>query len=221
MKLSFDLRNRWRATTALCVVSTLAIVTASYGAEWGRSSWDKRKHDTHHHSGQDNGNNNDHDHDNRDHDNHDNASTASPINHVIVLIGENRGLDHTFGVYRPKGKGQTISNLLSKGIVNEDGSPGPNFAQAQQFSVAGQPSFYIGAPTIAKSPYSPTNAMPQPNTAGTPSAPSDTSPPFKTIVEASVEKDMNPADLDILTTGFTGLPANSLDPRVPGAGTLP
>ena len=44
MKLSFDLRNRWRATTALCVVSTLAIVTASYGAEWGRSNWDKRKH---------------------------------------------------------------------------------------------------------------------------------------------------------------------------------
>jgi phospholipase C len=31
---------------------------------------------------------------------------------------------------------------------------------------------------------------------------------------------MNPADLDILTTGFTGLPANSLDTRVPGAGML-
>src|SRR5712675_3516995 len=120
MKLSFDLRNRWRATTALCVVSTLAIASASYGAEWGRSSWDKRKHDPHHHSGQDNGNNNDHDH---GHDNdHDHATTESPIKHVIVLIGENRGLDHTFGVYRPKGKGQTISNLLSKGIVNEDGS---------------------------------------------------------------------------------------------------
>ena len=69
-----------------------------------------------------------------------------PIKHVIILIGENRGLDHTFGVYKPKGKGQTISNLLSKGIVNEDGTPGPNFALAQQFSVAAQPSFYIGAP---------------------------------------------------------------------------
>ncbi len=54
--------------------------------------------------------------------------TASPIKHVIVLIGENRGLDHTFGVYKPKGKKETISNLLSKGIVNEDGSPGPNYA---------------------------------------------------------------------------------------------
>src|ERR1700733_4794249 len=28
--------------------------------------------------------------------------TKSPIKHVIVLIGENRGLDHTFGVYTPK-----------------------------------------------------------------------------------------------------------------------
>ena len=69
-------------------------------------------------------------------------------------------------MYKPKGAGQTISNLLSKGIVNEDGTPGPNFAQAQQFSVAGQPSYYVGAPSIAKSPYSATNMMPQPNTDG-------------------------------------------------------
>ena len=148
------------------------------------------------------------------------AKTASPIKHVIVLIGENRGLDHTFGIYKPKGSGQTISNLLSKGIVNEDGTPGPNFAQAQQFSVAGQTAYYIGAPAIGKSPYSPTNAMPQPNTNGAPSAQSDTGAPFKTIAEASVEKDMDPASLDILTTGFTGLPGGSLDTRVPGAGTL-
>src|SRR6267142_2219566 len=225
MKLSFDLRDRGRATTALCVVSTLAIVTASYGADWGRSNWDKRKHNEHHHSGQDNGNNNDHDHGHdNDHDNHGNdhgsASTESPIKHVIILIGENRGLDHTFGVYRPKGKGQTISNLLSKGIVNEDGTPGPNFALAQQYSVAAQPSYYIGAPKIAKFPYNATNGMPQPNTAGTPTVSSDTAPPFKTVAEASVEKDIDPSDLDILTTGASNLPTNSLDTRVPGAGTL-
>ena len=219
MKLSFDLRNRWRATTALCVVSTLAIVSASYGAEWGRSNWDKRKHDPHHHSGQDNGNNNDHGHDNHDND-HGHATTESPIKHVIVLIGENRGLDHTFGVYRPKGKGQTISNLLSKGIVNEDGSPGPNFALARQFSVGAQPAYYIGAPKVAKFPYSATNAMPQPNTAGTPTTSRDTAPPFNTVAEASIEKDIDPSDLDILTTGASNLPTNSLDTRVPGAGTL-
>jgi phospholipase C len=42
-------------------------------------------------------------------------NTVTPIKHVIILIGENRGLDHTFGVYKPKAKGVTISNLLSKG----------------------------------------------------------------------------------------------------------
>src|SRR5271168_3822297 len=145
-------------------------------------------------------------------------ATKSPIKHVIVLIGENRGLDHTFGVYKPKGAGQTISNLLSKGIVNEDGTPGPNFAQAQQYSVAAQSSYYIGAPAISKSAYNPTNIMPQPNTNGAPVAQSDTGAPFKTVAEASVEKDIDPASLDILTTGFTGLPSNSLDTRVPGAG---
>src|SRR5260221_13129827 len=132
MKLTFDVKKRWRATTALCVVSTLAIVTASYSAEGGKSNWDQRKHPHHSHLDQNNNGDNDKHHDNES---ADAVRTESPIKHVIILIGENRGLDHTFGVYRPKGKGQTISNLLSKGIVNEDGSPGPNFAQAQQFSV--------------------------------------------------------------------------------------
>jgi phospholipase C len=233
MKLSFSLKNRWRATTALCVVSTLAIVTASYGAEWGRSNWDKRKHDHHHQGGHDNGNDHGNDNhgdngnnnghgngDNNGHGNGDNASTESPIKHVIVLIGENRGLDHTFGVYRPKGKGQTISNLLSKGIINEDGSPGPNFALAQQFSVGGQPAYYIGAPNTAKFPYNATNVMPQPSTSGTPSVQSTTSAPFTSVAIASAEKDVDPADLDILTTGASGLPQKSMDTRVPGAGTL-
>jgi phospholipase C len=210
MKPTFDLTRRWRATTALCVVSTLAIVSASYAGEWHKSIWDMRGHPNHHTPNQ---NNNDHDAD-------DAAKTASPIKHVIILIGENRGLDHTFGVYRPKGSGQTIANLLSKGIVNEDGTPGANFAQAQQFSAAAQPAYYVGAPNVAKFAYSSTNIMPQPNTAGTPSAQSDTGAPFKTIAEASVEKDMDPADLDILTTGASNLPGNSLDTRVPGAGKL-
>src|SRR6202163_569612 len=177
MKSRFDLSRRWRATTALCVVSTLAIATASYGAEWGRSNWDKRSHS---HSGNHDQQDHDGGHDRSDHDGDDKgeaSKTASPIKHVIILIGDNRGLDHTFGVYRPKGSGQTISNLLSKGIVNEDGTAGPNVALAQQFSAAAQPAYYIGAPNVAKFPYSSTNAMPQPNTASTPRAQSDTSPP--------------------------------------------
>jgi phospholipase C len=203
----------------LCAVSTLAIATVAYASDLGKSDWDHRSHSH-------NGNQSQNDNGKNDNDGNngkgpaETAKTASPIKHVIILIGENRGLDHTFGVYKPKGKGQTISNLLSKGIVNEDGTPGPNFAKAQQFSVAGQPSYYIGAPDTAKSPYSATNAMPQPNTEGTPAAQSPFAPPFTSVAIASVEKDMDPADLDILTTGATGLPGNSLDTRVPGAGTL-
>jgi len=149
--------------------------------------------------------------------------TASPLKHVIILIGENRGLDHTFGVYKPKGKGQTISNLLSKGIVNEDGTPGPNFALAQQYSVAPQAAWYFGAPNSAKTPYNTTtNLMPQPNTNGAPQGQSDTGAPFKSAAEAAFyEKDMKPGDIALLTTGATGLPTGSLDTRVPGAGSLP
>lgn len=98
--------------------------------------------------------------------------TASPIKRVIILIGENRGLDHTFGTYTPKGKGQTISNLLSKGIVNADGSPGPNYSVAQQYSVSRQPLYYIGAPNNSKTAYNnTTNPMPQPTTGGAPTGP--------------------------------------------------
>ncbi|MGA7810819.1 MAG: alkaline phosphatase family protein [Bradyrhizobium sp.] len=208
--MNFSFGKRWRATTALCVVSTIMVVTAAYAADFGVSDWDKRPHPNHY---EPNGNNDGGSPANQ-------VKTASPIKHVIILIGENRGLDHTFGVYKPKGAGQTISNLLSKGIVNEDGTPGPNFAKAQQFSVAGQSSYYIGAPAMGKSPYTPTNVMPQPNTNGAPSAQSATGAPFQTIAQASVEKDIDPGDLDILTTGATGLPAGVTDTRVPGAGSL-
>jgi phospholipase C len=221
-------------TTAICLASTAAIATAAYAQSAGVSSWDLRTHPNRFINQVDNilssqfgitvpsngkgpgsGNGN-----GGSTNPADGLKTASPIKHVIILIGENRGLDHTFGIYKPKGSGQTISNLLSKGIVNEDGSPGPNFAQAQQFAVAGQPSYYIGAPAIAKSPYGATNVMPQPDTNGAPTAQSDTGAPFKTIAEASAEKDIDPASLDILTTGFTGLATNALDTRVPGAGHL-
>jgi phospholipase C len=153
----------------------------------------------------------------------DSIKTASPIKHVIILIGENRGLDHTFGVYKPKGKGQTISNILSKGIVNIDGTPGPHFLLAQQYSVAMQMSWYFGAPNASKFPYSPTNLMPQPNTNGAPSGQSSTSAPFTSVAvaQSTGETDINSGDFELLTTGATGLPSGVLDTRIPGAGTLP
>jgi phospholipase C len=47
--------------------------------------------------------------------------TETPIKHVIVLIGENRTFDHVFATYVPKSK-DSVSNLLSKGIIKADGS---------------------------------------------------------------------------------------------------
>ena len=162
----------------------------------------------------------------KDKDAADAVNTESPIKHVIILIGENRGTDHTFGVYKPRGKHQTISNILSKGIVNEDGSPGRNFSEAQQFSVKPQPLFYIGAPKKAKTAYTANGQMPQPNTNGAPIAQGTTGAPFTPAFLALAttldpSPDFTPNTDTILTTGFTSLPADSVDTRVPNAGVLP
>jgi acid phosphatase len=58
-------------------------------------------------------------------------TTTTPIEHLIVVIGENISFDNLFGTYRPKSGGR-VHNLLSQGIVNRDGTPGPNFPQAAQ-----------------------------------------------------------------------------------------
>src|SRR5262245_11986454 len=61
--------------------------------------------------------------------------TATPIKHVIVIIGENRTFDNVYGTYVPR-HGQHVANLLSRGIVRPDGSPGPNSSVAEQFRVS-------------------------------------------------------------------------------------
>lgn len=146
--------------------------------------------------------------------------TESPIKHVIILIGENRGFDHTFGVYKPKGHGQTISNILSKGIVDKDGSPGTNYGLAAQYAVSPQTSYYVGAPDNAKTPYGQSNLMPQPNTNGAPQSPYSAivnstgtnynTGPFTTIPP---EPDIQPKYAALLTTGATGLPQDSYPGR--------
>ena len=63
--------------------------------------------------------------------NADKYKTQSPIKHVIVIIGENHSFDNVFATYEPR-DGRRIWNLRSLGIVNKDGTPGPNFHLAQQ-----------------------------------------------------------------------------------------
>ena len=81
------------------------------------------------------------------------SPTSSPIKHVIVIVGENRTFDHLFATYVPK-PGETVNNLLSEGIINLDGSPGPNFANAHQYSadITGSATFQL-SPTSAKTLY--------------------------------------------------------------------
>jgi phospholipase C len=144
-------------------------------------------------------------------------TTRTPIKHVIVIIGENRSFDHIFGLYRPR-RGQTISNLLSKGIMNADGTPGPHFAQAAQFQAAPQPSYYISA--AGKTRYS---TLPPPGLNGTPKAQRDIWPPFTTPAQAAaVEPALEPDDEMLLTTGASGLKSVlGPDTRVANYGKLP
>jgi phospholipase C len=147
------------------------------------------------------------------------ATTRTPIKHVITIIGENRSFDHVFGLYKPR-RGETISNLLSKGILKEDGTPGPRFQKAAQFQVAPQPSYYVGVNASAKIPYV---MLPPPDLAGTPTAPSTTAPPFPSVAFiAPFEPALAPPDLVLLTTGASGLLSSvGIDSRVTNAATLP
>lgn len=56
---------------------------------------------------------------------------ATPIEHLIIIIGENVSFDAMFGGYEPPA-GQTVSNLLSRRIIHADGTPGPNYHEALQ-----------------------------------------------------------------------------------------
>jgi phospholipase C len=129
----------------------------------------------------------------------DRISTATPIKHVIVVIAENSSFDHAFGTFRPR-EGQHIANLLSKGIVNTDGTPGPNFNKAAQFTVSPQPQYFIAAPDVAKTPYT---TLPPPDLDGVPLAASDSNPPpFATVAAAqAAEPSLEAEDAVMLTTG--------------------
>lgn len=63
------------------------------------------------------------------------AATATPVKHVIVIIGENHSFDNIFATYRPPA-GQHIRNLLSEGIITASGRPGPNARRALQFTAS-------------------------------------------------------------------------------------
>jgi phospholipase C len=145
------------------------------------------------------------------------TQTTTPIKHVIVIIGENRTFDHIFATYKPL-QGQTVFNLLSEGIVNEDGTPGPNFAKAKQYR-AQTGAAYDPAPA-QKEAYT---VLPPAMTDGAPSAASDAKgPPFVSLARAALmDGGILPADRPILLSGATGLGRGAIDTRVANATALP
>jgi len=131
--------------------------------------------------------------------------TRTPIKHVILLIGENRTFDHVFATYTPPA-GQSVHNLLSEGIVNADGTPGPNVAAAQQWQ-ASNTGAYSNAPTHT----SPFTQLPAMNTGGAP-----TQPYLSSVAEAEAIEPALPTDDYVeLTEGGTGLPNDVVDTRFP------
>ena len=140
------------------------------------------------------------------------AKTRTPIKHVIVIIGENRTFDHVFATYKPK-KGESVSNLLSKGIVKEDGTPGPNFSLGAQSSATDSFSDGYQLSPSGNTPYA---TLPPVLAGGGP-------PPFPDVATAKSIENGLPDDYYIyLTTGGIGsLNHGDVDTRIPNAANLP
>jgi len=145
------------------------------------------------------------------------GNTTTPIKHVIVIIGENRTFDHLFATYQPVNKGETVLNLLSEGIVNADGTPGPNYSavtQNQAMNTAvDQKVYLLNPPKIG--PYT---TLPAPLAGG--GYYDKGVPPFSNIEEATTYENGLPLeDYKFLTTG--GVPSSLLgnpDTRIMYAG---
>jgi phospholipase C len=148
-----------------------------------------------------------------DHD-HDGVHTDSPIKHVIVLIGENRTFDHLFATYVPK-NGESVKNLLSEGIINADGTPGPHFKKAQQFQAVApfKTSYYISLDNDEKAPYA-TLPSPTLNFSPSPSAGEPFSFGVPAVQLEAIEPSLEAADLPLLQTGSSGQ-ANTIVLSVP------
>jgi phospholipase C len=168
----------------------------------------------------------------------DRQPTATPIKHLVVLIGENRSFDHLFATYVPH-SGDSIKNLLSEGIIEADGSPGPNFHLARQFQATSpfKTTFFISLAAHEKTPY---NLLPVPGLNFAPNAQQDPStfslangviPPFTSTTSAALLAELEPSldqdDLELLTTGaFIGLNENpnvlaqDVDTRIANFGHL-
>jgi phospholipase C len=143
------------------------------------------------------------------------STTATPIQHVIVIIGENRSFDHVFATYVPTGQ-QIVWNLLSEQIVNADGTPGPNFKQAMQSAAsdAASDAFLLNPPKTAF----PGNVLPAMLAGG----PSDSYIPGDSLTLAQASEPGLPDDYyPFLIGGGTAQTGGLPDARIPNISALP
>jgi len=138
-------------------------------------------------------------------------NTTTPIKHVIVIIGENRTFDHLFATYQPVNNGETVLNLLSEGVVNADGTPGPNYStvtQNQAMNTAADQKIYLLNPPKT-GPYT---TLPAPLAGG--GYYDKGVPPFSNIEDATTyENGLLLEDYKFLTTG--AVPPSLLNPAKP------
>jgi len=137
-------------------------------------------------------------------------NTTSPIKHVIVIIGENRTFDHIFATYKPVA-GESVDNLLSKRIINADGTPGPRFALAHQRSAVDTTNYELSPGDKTLYPMLPAPLV------GGPTAPFISS----LAVAEAVENGLPDTQYyTYLTTGGTGLKSRTPDTRIPNVNSL-
>ena len=140
----------------------------------------------------------------------------TPIQHVIVIIGENHSFDNVFATYQPRA-GQKVWNLLSQGVVKADGTPGANFAQANQAAATDNASsdFLLAPPQTAF----PGKVLPAPLTGG-PKTTYLSSGSTLTDAQAT-ENGLDPDYYQYLLTGGTGQAGDIPDARIANVTALP
>ncbi len=154
-------------------------------------------------------------------------NTATPIKHVIVIIGENRSFDHVFATYVPTNH-QQVWNLLSEGIVTATGAPGPNFLKFEQtaandtapdafllspdkvpFENDYLPAPLVGGPKVSYVPNPCGSGTPEPKCA-------------QSLSDAQASENGLPANyIPLLLTGGTGQTSKTPDQRISNVTSLP
>ena len=142
--------------------------------------------------------------------------TASPIKHVIVIVGENRTFDHIFATYKPT-SGASVDNLLSSGIVNEDGTPGPQFWRAAQYSADVPAGGTFELAPHKKSLY---EHLPAPLNGG-PKDPCASNGICSLADAISSENGLDPNYYTFMTPGGTGRSGKVPDTRIEGVNATP